>query len=63
MQPPCYKCPDRHIKCHAECEKYKEYTKHQQEIKDNEFKNKLYYRYLKDRKDKTIKYNRVHGKK
>lgn len=22
---PCLNCPDRHLHCHAECEKYKEY--------------------------------------
>ena len=24
---PCYKCSDRHIVCHASCEKYKDWAK------------------------------------
>ena len=22
MKAPCYQCPDRHVLCHSECEKY-----------------------------------------
>lgn len=27
MNAPCYKCPDRHYRCHSECGKYADYRK------------------------------------
>lgn len=29
----CYQCPDRHVGCHSDCEKYREFTARKEEIK------------------------------
>lgn len=33
MKSPCYKCPHRHIGCHAICDKYKEFEASREEIR------------------------------
>lgn len=34
LENPCYKCPDRKLKCAVTCEKWKEYTEKRQKIYD-----------------------------
>ncbi|MBQ8603879.1 MAG: hypothetical protein IJ410_03425 [Oscillospiraceae bacterium] len=36
MNAPCYKCPDRHYKCHGNCEKYAEYTAYRARIREEQ---------------------------
>lgn len=59
MKVPCYKCPDRHQRCHTECKKYKAYqakVKEMRELKkkdfnkeygDKDYKLTMYQKYLK----------------
>lgn len=35
---PCKDCPDRHYKCHSECEKYAEYDRINKEIREEKKK-------------------------
>lgn len=37
MNAPCYQCTDRHEKCHAECERYKEFERQRSEIRKRKF--------------------------
>lgn len=50
--PPCYGCSDRHIKCHAECELYKEWLNKLEAIKREREKSLAYTRYLADKAKK-----------
>lgn len=34
MKSPCYKCPDRHLRCHSKCEKYQEFKSKNEERLD-----------------------------
>ena len=47
IQSPCKDCPDRHIKCHASCERFLEYRKKYQAERERIFKE--------DSLDKTIR--------
>ena len=38
---PCKDCPDRHIKCHASCERYVEYKKKNNEQREKDYKERL----------------------
>ena len=38
IKTPCYNCPDRHLKCHAHCERYLEYAKECQAVRDMRMK-------------------------
>lgn len=31
---PCHNCSDRHLKCHAHCDRYQEYAQARQAIRD-----------------------------
>ena len=37
---PCKDCPDRHLGCHSQCEKYKAYTEERKRISDLRMKNR-----------------------
>ena len=37
MQAPCKNCTDRKLGCHATCEKYQEFNKQQEQIRQNRF--------------------------
>jgi hypothetical protein len=57
LKAPCKDCPNRHYLCHSECEKYIEYKKQNDEIrekrlKDNQTKNDIFctYHCLKPKK-------------
>lgn len=45
MSAPCYKCKDRTLVCHSECEKYLKYRK---AIDDKKAKEREYTEYLDD---------------
>lgn len=34
----CYKCPDRHIGCHSDCERYAEWKAERQALREREKK-------------------------
>ena len=36
MKVPCKDCPDRHYKCHSECEKYIEYKKRCDDLRERD---------------------------
>jgi len=38
---PCKDCPDRHIKCHASCERYADYKKRANEEREKDYKQRL----------------------
>jgi hypothetical protein len=54
---PCKDCPDRHLHCHSECDRYKTFAKEKREL--NELINKArhernlyyspHYRYVKEK--------------
>lgn len=54
MKPPCYKCADRYSTCHVSCARYAEFVEQVKAAKENERRDKLYYRYLLDRKEKRL---------
>lgn len=43
---PCYECPDRHYKCHSECDKYIEAKRRHAEIKQKMEAGKEYMGYV-----------------
>ena len=47
---PCYKCPERHIGCHGECERYKAYSDAEAEkktfIKSKKDEDDIYHNYV-----------------
>lgn len=49
---PCLNCQDRSVTCHSKCEKYKEFCKRNEEIRQKIAKSKAYYTYdpKKDRR-------------
>lgn len=55
MNPPCFKCLDRHKECHAKCEKYSAWKSDRESkrtiINENKQQENSYYSYL----GKTIK--------
>ncbi len=61
MNVPCYRCDERKVGCHPECEKYKEYIaeneKRKEEHRKNYAVNDVLYAYKKD------KYSRLTGRK
>lgn len=70
---PCKECPDRHIKCHASCERYKDYqTRHyaekdrmeQEQRLNNAIDNLNYGSAMKDRSNQPepLKHDRKRGK-
>lgn len=66
--PPCYGCTDRRIKCHAECEQYKEWLNKLEAIKHEREKSLQYSCYLADKakKHKTKggdQYEKQYGKR
>lgn len=40
MTSPCYNCPNRHIGCHGECEKYEKFDRANKERRQAEFTRK-----------------------
>ena len=47
-QPPCKDCTERHIKCHAECDRYKQWSDKLSAIKANKEKEISYAAYYHD---------------
>ena len=45
MQPPCKDCPDRHLHCHSECDKYANYYIANEQRKKNIREEKLSWSY------------------
>lgn len=54
IEAPCKECPDRHPRCHGECEKYKEYKK-QSEINKEEYRKSLIWETYRDAMIKKTK--------
>lgn len=52
-KPPCKDCPDRSVRCHAECERYKAFTAEREEIRAEKGRNRAFRRY------KIDNYNRL----
>ena len=50
---PCYKCKDRNVGCHSNCEKYQKWKKKSNKARDNRKKNREYEAYLSDLKEKN----------
>lgn len=42
MKGPCLGCTDRHLGCHSECERYKQYQRNLEEAKQKEQQQKDY---------------------
>ena len=60
MKPPCHNCSDRHVGCHARCERYKTFTTEQQEIKRRQQADREYRDYTRDRYDRVKKIQEQH---
>ena len=41
MNSPCKDCPDRHIGCHSDCDKYINYRKELEQLKEQQYKENL----------------------
>lgn len=54
LQAPCKECPERHLHCHGECEKYKEY-KEQSEKNKEEYRKSLIWETYRDAMIKKTK--------
>lgn len=52
-KPPCKGCPDRSVRCHAECEHYKAFAADREEIRAEKVRNREFKRY------KIENYNRL----
>ena len=39
---PCYKCAERKVGCHGKCEKYQEWNKKREVLRQQRYKEKLY---------------------
>lgn len=71
IQAPCKDCPDRHIKCHASCEKYKKYCDLNKAESEKAYKKRLVgmqiYEMEQERKRKSSSGKRpsplMHGRK
>ena len=44
---PCYKCAERKVGCHGKCEKYQEWNKKREELRQKIYKEKLYVNFKK----------------
>lgn len=60
MQAPCYRCEDRYLGCHSDCDRYKAFCREREEIrkarlKESEFTNYKCAHYGKLSHDKYIK--------
>ena len=64
IQGPCKDCPDRHVLCHSNCEKYADYKARVEElsttIREDEKKRSEVVRYQTEQKRKSKK---KHGEK
>ena len=38
---PCYECPDRHVGCHSECDRYKEFACKKREASQKAWKIRM----------------------
>lgn len=58
MRGACYQCPDRHLGCHADCEKYLEEVRAREEVRK---KKEQFYdgieRYLNDKRRRRRRWN------
>lgn len=41
MMNPCYKCEERHMHCHAECEKYQQFAEENEKLRETLFKERM----------------------
>ena len=55
MKQPCYNCPDRHIGCHAQCERYKAYTAEYQKQKRQQEGDREFRDYTRERCERMRK--------
>ena len=61
MNSPCHNCPDRHVMCHATCEKYSKYKRTREATSDNRRKVVLLDRYHFDITARAEKIRRMHA--
>ena len=59
MTAPCKDCPDRHYKCHSECERYREFKKHCDDMRERERLDNLVRRIEIDRAIQRKEYHRT----
>ena len=59
--PPCYKCENRHVKCHSECKFYKKYKSDLEELHNKQKSDLSYNSYKGQRAFEQSKYNRNHS--
>ena len=62
MMAPCKDCEDRHIACHANCEKYMVWKQDMDAVKDRAIKCRINEKMLNDRRNKAI-IKMKHGKR
>lgn len=60
-QPPCYNCPDRQMKCHDRCERYKDYQDDRETIRTAKKQVYSIDGYFNDSITKSRKIKRLHG--
>lgn len=57
---PCYKCPDRQVGCHSECEKYRAYVKANEARRDADKASRQAREYFAEAKQKNYFYSVKH---
>lgn len=62
---PCYGCEDRHVGCHAECEKYQAWAERQERLReeDQERRNGEIASWSKHRHQRKLKWERNHNQR
>ena len=55
MRPTCQNCDDRHIGCHAECERYQAFCEYKKRIEKEKRKEGYLNEYCGQRKIKTAR--------
>ena len=55
MKVPCHNCESRTLKCHATCDKYKEFRAWVAQGRDNSKADRNFYQYLLDKKNERLK--------
>lgn len=58
MTPPCSNCPERHIGCHGECKRYREYKLERDRLLNEQHKNSQVNRDIVRTRDNFYKQRR-----
>ena len=63
MKAPCKDCPDRQVNCHSTCEKYIEFKKESDRLREERFAKGEANRYEIERNNRRYKHFRNHKRR